>query len=384
MPSGGSPRPDAMTVAGIPWKIVQMPGLTILLFEEFHKYRQIHTDGRQLPVDVGQPAWYGYSIGRWEGDTFVVETTGFRPGHARVISLAALALDADGAVDRSVVSLLNPGVDPGPTHVHGLTAEMLADQPTFTVAGIIDRTAGGGHGSDTSLRASESLARDAATLKPDASAATPDASAANMDAKEEASLRADLARAPGGFDANHRLGEFCLRAGNYREAVRQLEAAFQIEPANGANEYDLALAQKAAGDYGAARVHAQNLLAHQNTAELHSLLGDLDEQTGDSLVAVREYELAVHLVPSEQNYFKWGAELLIHRAVDPAIEVFTRGSEAHPRSARMLAALGAALFAAGRYDEAAHRLCDASDLNPAESSPYVFLDKIDAIAPAPL
>jgi DNA polymerase-3 subunit epsilon len=60
-----------------------------------------------------------------------VETTGFRPGHARVISLAALALDADGAVDRSVVSLLNPGVDPGPTHVHGLTADMLADQPTF-------------------------------------------------------------------------------------------------------------------------------------------------------------------------------------------------------------------------------------------------------------
>ncbi len=60
-----------------------------------------------------------------------VETTGFRPGHARVISLAALALDADGTVDRSVVSLLNPGVDPGPTHVHGLTADMLADQPTF-------------------------------------------------------------------------------------------------------------------------------------------------------------------------------------------------------------------------------------------------------------
>jgi len=60
-----------------------------------------------------------------------VETTGFRPGHARVISLAALALDAGGAVDRSVVSLLNPGVDPGPTHVHGLTAGMLADQPTF-------------------------------------------------------------------------------------------------------------------------------------------------------------------------------------------------------------------------------------------------------------
>src|SRR6201984_2602987 len=60
-----------------------------------------------------------------------VETSGFRPGYARVISLAALALDADGFIEHSVASLLNPGVDPGPTHVHGLTAEMLADQPTF-------------------------------------------------------------------------------------------------------------------------------------------------------------------------------------------------------------------------------------------------------------
>lgn len=60
-----------------------------------------------------------------------VETSGFTPGTARVISLAVLALDADGRVEQSVVSLLNPGVDPGPTHIHGLTAEMLEDQPQF-------------------------------------------------------------------------------------------------------------------------------------------------------------------------------------------------------------------------------------------------------------
>lgn len=60
-----------------------------------------------------------------------VETSGFRPGHARVLSVAALALDGDGKVEQSVVSLLNPGVDPGPTHVHGITAEMLEDQPAF-------------------------------------------------------------------------------------------------------------------------------------------------------------------------------------------------------------------------------------------------------------
>jgi DNA polymerase III subunit epsilon len=65
-----------------------------------------------------------------------VETSGFRPGHARIVSIAALALGDDGNVERSLYTLLNPGVDPGPTHVHGLTAEMLEGQPTF--ADIVD------------------------------------------------------------------------------------------------------------------------------------------------------------------------------------------------------------------------------------------------------
>ncbi len=60
-----------------------------------------------------------------------VETTGFRPGQARVVSVAALAVSDDGSIEQSVSSLLNPGVDPGPTHVHGLTPEMLDGQPTF-------------------------------------------------------------------------------------------------------------------------------------------------------------------------------------------------------------------------------------------------------------
>ena len=76
MPHGA---PDAMTVTNLPFKIVQTPGVMIHLYEEFHKYRQIHTDGRQLPVDP-DPAWYGYSVGRWEGETFVVDTAGFREG----------------------------------------------------------------------------------------------------------------------------------------------------------------------------------------------------------------------------------------------------------------------------------------------------------------
>jgi hypothetical protein len=71
--------PDAMTVPGLPFKILQVPGVTLVLFEEFHVYRQLFTDGRKLPEDP-DPAWYGYSVARWEGDTFVVDTAGFKEG----------------------------------------------------------------------------------------------------------------------------------------------------------------------------------------------------------------------------------------------------------------------------------------------------------------
>jgi hypothetical protein len=68
-------------------KIVQTPGLLVILNEHNATYRQIFTDGRPLPVDPN-PSWVGYSTGRWEGDTLVVQSTGFRDG---------LWLDANGS-----------------------------------------------------------------------------------------------------------------------------------------------------------------------------------------------------------------------------------------------------------------------------------------------
>jgi len=67
--------PDAMIVPA-PFKFVHSPGMTIILLEEYNHFRQVFTDGRTLPPDM-QPAWFGYSIGRWEGDSFVVQTAGF-------------------------------------------------------------------------------------------------------------------------------------------------------------------------------------------------------------------------------------------------------------------------------------------------------------------
>jgi tetratricopeptide (TPR) repeat protein len=175
------------------------------------------------------------------------------------------------------------------------------DKPSFTVAGVTDWSNVGGHGSDTKLRTSESLARETATLK---YGEPGDASAAGSEAAREAGA--------------------------------------------------------------------------------HRLAGDRAELSGDPLAAVREYEQAVRLNPSEQNYFAWGTELLLHRAIKPAAEVFTKGSSAHPRSARMLAGLGAALYASGAYADAARRVCEASDLQPADPTPYLFLGKMEKAAPDPL
>ena len=60
-------------------KIVQLPQLIVLLLERNASYRQIFLDGRPLPEDP-QSSWNGYSVGRWEGDTLVVETNGLRDG----------------------------------------------------------------------------------------------------------------------------------------------------------------------------------------------------------------------------------------------------------------------------------------------------------------
>jgi tetratricopeptide (TPR) repeat protein len=252
----------------------------------------------------------------------------------------------------------------------------FADKPDFTIAGVTDWTAVGGHGSDSTLRTSEDLARETLALKPPGEA--------KQAYESETRLRAALAGAPGNFAANHELGAFYLHAGRYRESIPLLQAAYQADPSNAGNEYDLAAALMGAGDFSPAREHAQKLLAHQDNADLHRLLGELDEKVGDPLAAVHEDEQAVRLDPSEQNYFAWGSELLLHRAVWQAAEVFRQGTKAYPKSARMLTALGTAQFAGALYEDAAASLCAAADLNPADPQPYLFLGRIEMAAPTPL
>jgi hypothetical protein len=72
---GGVPRTNLVTTF-YPFRIATTPGRVIILYEAIHGWREIFADGRGLPKEMN-PTWMGYSIGRWEGDAFVVETTGF-------------------------------------------------------------------------------------------------------------------------------------------------------------------------------------------------------------------------------------------------------------------------------------------------------------------
>ncbi|MBZ5571939.1 MAG: tetratricopeptide repeat protein [Acidobacteriia bacterium] len=230
-------------------------------------------------------------------------------------------------------------------------APAFFDEPKFTVAGVTDATTPGGHGSDTVLRTKESLAKDTVSLGKDSSSQAHSGQAAT-----EKSPRA-AAHAPESFDANYQQGESLLAEGKPREALPYLERASRLNPADRTT---------------------------QDKASLHHLMAKVEEQLGNPLEAVHQFQAAAELDPTEPNLFDWGGELLLHRAVDPAIEVLAKGNRLFPTSMRMLLGLGVALYDRGSYDQAARCLCQASDLKPYDPTPYLFLGKIEDVEIAPL
>ena len=205
------------------------------------------------------------------------------------------------------------------------------DEPKFTMAGVTDPTNLGGHGSDTVVRTKEELAKDAVSLGKETRPGTPPA------------------------DSDYRAAYERARA--YSEAGRNdLARASLLD----------ALAQDKAG----------KRLSPQDQAGLHHLLAGVEEQLRQPLQAVQEYQRAAELDPSEANLYDWGAELLLHHAPEPATTVFAQGNRLSPHSVRMLTGLGVAWYARGSYDQAAQRLCEASDLDPGDPNPYLFLGKM--------
>jgi tetratricopeptide (TPR) repeat protein len=250
---------------------------------------------------------------------------------------------------------------------------VFSDDPNFTVAGVADTSNLGGHGSDVVVRNREALAKATASLGTQPS---PPSESPALSSVDEKSLRAAIERDGTSYEANYKLGKALVDKGKPKEAIPYLERASQTKPGAYEDEYELALAHCAAEDYQVAAAKAQDLLANQDRAEVRHLLGEVEEKLNNPLEAVRQYQRAAELDPSETNYFDWGAELLLHQAAEPAVEVFSKGSRLFPDSLRMLSALGAAWYVSGSNDRAVETLCRASDLDPNATEPYMFLGRI--------
>lgn len=155
----------------------------------------------------------------------------------------------------------------------------------------------------------------------------------------------------------------------------------QAIPANYDDAYNLALKYLEAGAPEKSRQVIQALLQRQDKAELHNLLGEVEEREGHVQQSAEQYETAARMDPSENNLFDLANELLMHRGFQPALKVLVYATQKYPQSAKLRVALGVAHYSLGQYDEALDTLCQAVDLNPKDTRALDFLGKMYDIAP---
>lgn len=208
-----------------------------------------------------------------------------------------------------------------------------------------------------------------------------DVAQAQQDSKTEISLKQEVRRNPADFRANHRLGEYYARHGDYRNAANFLGAAYRLNAADYSNAYDFAQAELQAGNAAGARAIARKLLAQEDRPELHTLLGDCEEANGNFREAANQYQIAARADPSEANLFSFGSELLRHAGYREAGQVLSYAAGRFPQSGRIRVALGVAQYSVGDYRTAVETLCRAVDLNPADTRAFDFLGKMIGVAP---
>lgn len=198
----------------------------------------------------------------------------------------------------------------------------------------------------------------------------------------EAALLQTVKAHPDSFQANHLLGEFYVHENKLPAAIPYLATAYKLDPSNYDNAYDLALGYLETGEPKGSRRVIDQLLQRQDKAELHNLLGEIEEKTGHVEKSAQEYEIAARMDPSEKNLFDLANELLLHRGFESAVKVLTFATQKYPRSAQLQVGLGVAFYSVGQYDNALDALCRAVDLDPKDTRAFEFLGKMYDVAPS--
>jgi tetratricopeptide (TPR) repeat protein len=196
----------------------------------------------------------------------------------------------------------------------------------------------------------------------------------------EQSLQNALRRDPASFDANHNLGEFYIKNGKLKVAIPYLEKAQEIDPRHYANSYDLALVYFQTGDLSRARTQIQSIIGWKETAELHSLLGDVEDKAGNPVAAAEDYQRAARMDESEQNILDLGNSLIKINAFDAAVQIFGYGLGKYRDSAKLRVGMGIARYSRGEFEMAVKSLCEAADLDSTDARPYLFLGEMYGVS----
>ena len=180
-------------------------------------------------------------------------------------------------------------------------------------------------------------------------------------------------------------GEYYFRHEHWKESTEWLSRAFRFSGDNQTIGYDLAYARIQAGDLDAAEQQIEQMSAKNDTAHLHSLLGEIEERRGKASDAVHEYYRAAQIEPSESNIFDLANSLLQHKQfagyLPESVKYFRFGVSKYPQSSKLTVGLGVALYASQEYDEAIKVLCSAVDLDPTDPRPVTFLGMARRVSP---
>jgi tetratricopeptide (TPR) repeat protein len=191
-------------------------------------------------------------------------------------------------------------------------------------------------------------------------------------------LRLALVNSADELTLRQSLAEILVAHGEYSESIEDLQRASQLEPARGDLLFNLALAQFKAGHLDDALGSIEKRKEVGDSAELEDLLGDVEEAQGDYLAAIKSYQAAVSLAPSEENYrVSLAVELIRHRNYDAAKVVLRQAEGLWPASWRIKLALGMAEYISGMNEDAVPTLLRAAELSPQPESALDFLGNIE-------
>ena len=169
---------------------------------------------------------------------------------------------------------------------------------------------------------------------------------------------------------NQALGLMFVSHDLYQQAIPRFEEALRQDASTPAT-LNLALAYKKVGESSAAIDLIRRTIEARPSAALYSLLGALDEESGQYLEAVQSYQHAAELDPSnEQYYFDLGMEYLSHFTFGPAAEVFRVGAQKFSKSSRQFLGLAFSHYAVREYAEAADAFTTALEIDPESSAVF--------------